>query len=278
MRKEQLSIFVRCALVSTSFLIVFHHTVSKLVKDWSNDPNFSHGFFIPLISIFMIWHKKEELTRHPIKPANWGFAILLFAMLLHVVGNIGAELFTMRIAIVLSMFGLCVFLFGWKISHAIAIPIAYLFFMIPVPAIIWNKVAFPMKLFASSLAEYTIRGIGTSILREGNILYLANATLEVADACSGLRSLTSMLALSAAFAYLSNHSRLNKWVLFLAAIPIAVVVNVVRLFVTAILASRFGEQFAQGFLHGISGWLVFLIGLGMLFCIHIALSKIPKKV
>jgi len=134
-----------------------------------------------------------------------------------------------------------------------------------------------MKLFSSSIAERAIHALGISVLREGNILILASTTLEVADACSGLRSLTSLLALSAALAYLSSHTRWKKWLLFISACPIAILVNIIRLVLTAGLASRFGEAVAQGFLHEFSGWLIFLLGLAMLVSTHSLLSKISSN-
>ena len=145
--------------------------------------------------------------------------------------------------------------------------------MIPIPAIIWNSFAFPMQLFASSVTETVIRAFGIPVYREGNIINLAETTLEVVDACSGLRSLTSMLALSAAIAYFSNLPITRKWIIFLSAVPIAIFVNVVRLTATAALASRYGSEVAQGFLHDFSGWLTFVFGLAMLLGINTLLTR-----
>lgn len=270
------SIYVQLLVLIFSFLLLFGHTIAKLVKDWSNNPNYSHGFLIPLITAFMIWQKRKEISQYPIVPSNSGVLIIVTGMVLHILGNIGAELFTMRVAIVLTVFGLSLHLFGWEITRKIAIPLAYLLLMVPIPGIVWNKIAFPMQLFASSVAEWTIQATGIPVFREGNILYLASTTLEVIDACSGLRSLTSLLALSAVFAYLCDHGVLKKLVIFLAAAPIAILVNVMRLALTAWIAERFGEQLAMGFLHEFSGWLMFLLGLAMLFGIHVMLVRIPS--
>ena len=154
------------------------------------------------------------------------------------------------------------------------LPILYLVFMIPLPAIIWNKIAFHMQLFGSYLTEQVVVLMGIPIFREGNVLHLANTTLEVVDACSGLRSLTTLFALSAVFAILSSHSTFQKWILFLAAAPIAIFANIVRLSATALLASKYGGDVAQGFLHDFSGLVVFAVGIILLVTVSNMLKKI----
>lgn len=264
-------------LLSISFSVLYFQTIVKLIKDWMADPNFSHGFLIPPVAAYMIWQKRDTLSGSALTPTNKGLFLLAMGMFLHLVGTLGAELFLKRISMIVTLSGLSLYLLGTSIAKKIVIPICYLFLMIPIPAIVWNKIAFPMQLFASSLSFQVINLMGITVLREGNILHLAQTTLEVADACSGLRSLTSLLALSAAFAYLVPIGRIGKWVLFLSAMPIAIIVNIFRLTLTAIMAQVIGPETAQGFLHELSGLLVFILAFVLLLGVYSVLDRINKK-
>lgn len=259
----------------SGFIALYYNTIYKMVIDWTIDDNYSHGFLIPAIAGFLIWLERDRLRAIQVKPANSGLVPLAGSLAFYAITHIGAELFTMRFSMILVMLSATVFLAGWKMTKALLLPLLYLVFMIPLPAIIWNKIAFPLKLFATKLAVGTIKLLQISVYSEGNVIHLANTTLEVVDACSGLRSLTSLLALSAAFALICNHTLIKKWLLFLSAVPIAIFVNIVRLTVTAILSARFGEKAAQGFLHDMSGLLIFFLALVFLYAFHQLLSKIP---
>lgn len=274
MQKVFSSVYFHISVVGLLFIIIFYSSIIAMGQDWLVDDNYSHGFLIPPVAAFMIWQQKEKLLEYLSKPGNFvGLIIIVIGMALHILGNIGAELFTKRIAIIVTIFGLSLHTFGSQIGWKIAIPMAYLIFMVPIPAIVWNKIAFPLQLFAASITAYVVDLIGIPILREGNVLHLANTSLEVVDACSGLRSLTSLLALSAAYAYITTLKPFNKWILFASAVPIAVIGNITRLTFTSIMARMIGPKAAQGFLHEMSGLLVFAVGFILLFAVYALLTK-----
>lgn len=249
-----------------------------MVNDWSTNDNYSHGFLVPFISFYLIWKDRSDLLKMKPSPSNTGMIFFIGSLLFFIVTNIGAELFTMRLSMIFVILSGVLFLFGKEITRKISLAVLYLVFMIPFPAIIWNKIAFPLKLYATSMAVSVIGFLGIPVYQEGNIIHLANSTLEVVDACSGLRSLVSLLALSAAFALVSEHLKIKKTVLFLSAVPIAIFLNILRLTVTAILSKFYGPEIVQGFLHDFSGILVFIIAIFILFTINIWLLKSNKTV
>lgn len=262
------------ALVLLAALVgLYYPVLTYLVHDWSTNDNYSHGFFIPLISGYMVYALREELGCIAVRPANWGLIVLLAGLGQLYVARVGSEYFLQRTSLILVLLGLALFLWGWELTKKLLLPIGYLLFMVPIPAIIWNKIAFPMQLFSSAVTERVIQAIGLPVFREGNVLHLAQTTLEVVDACSGLRSLTTMFALAAALAWFSDFATWKKWLLFFAAAPVAIFANIVRLTATAGLASVYGEKVAQGFLHDFSGLFTFVFGFGLLLCVNKMLTK-----
>jgi exosortase len=260
------------------FLLLYNNVIYKMVLDWVSNDNFSHGFLIPLISGYLICKRKDRLTQADIAPSNTGLILLIFSLIFYFITSIGVEQFTMRFSMIMVILSLIVFLAGWKCSRILFLPIVYLVFMIPFPTIIWNKIAFPLKLFATHMAVIVIQFFDIPVFGEGNIIHLANTTLEVVDACSGLRSLTSLLALSSALALLTEHSGTKKFFIFLSAIPIAIFLNIIRLTITAILARHYGPDIAQGFLHEASGILIFILSFLFLFAVNLLMSSIGRSV
>ncbi len=259
------------------FSIFYSEAILKLISDWSNDPNFSHGFLIPFVALYMVWYKKDELSELSEASEKNGIFIILLGMLIHIVGNVGAELFLMRFSIIITLAGMVIYFFGYAVFKKCLIPILYLILMIPIPSILWNKIAFPLQLFAAKMSAQTIGFLGIPVFREGNILHLSNTSLEVVDACSGIRSLTSLLALTGVFAFIAPLSPLKKWILFFSAVPIAVAVNVIRLTITGAMAAWISPETAHGFLHDASGFIIFGAALAMVYVIYLIGLKLENK-
>lgn len=264
---------IRLSVVLLALAGLYYQVLVQLAETWAVNDNFSHGYFIPLVSLYMIFSLREKLQKEAVRPSNWGLLILLGGLALLVLATVASLNFMQQTSLLIVLWGLMLYFFGHRCAALLFVPIAYLIFMIPVPAILWNKIAFPMQLYSSALTEQIIQLLGVTVYREGNVLHLVETSLEVVDACSGLRSLTTMFALSAALAWFAHYSTWRKWLVFLSAVPIAIFVNMVRLTATALLASRYGEKVAQGFLHEFSGMLVFILGLVLLLAINMLMSK-----
>ena len=243
--------------------ILFH-----LAKQWSNDPNFSHGFFVPAFSLLVLWQNRAQLAREPREPSAWGLLIVAFALLILVVGVLGAELFLSRISLLLLIAGFGIFFRGWHLFRAVLFPWAFLILMIPIPAIVFTQITFPLQILASKVAALLLPIAGVPVLREGNVIFLPAMPLEIAEACSGIRSLLSLGALAIIYGYLSETRVWVRIALALASIPIAVAANSLRIVGTGLLVQYWDPDKAEGFFHTFSGWLIFVVSLVMLFLLH----------
>lgn len=254
----------KVGIVLTALLWLYLPFLKTLLANWGTNDDYSHGYFIPFLTLYFIYSLRDELREIAVQPNNFGLLVIVAGLGQLVVAKIGSEFFLQRTSLIIVLLGLVLFLLGWEFLRRLFLPLVYLIFMVPLPAIIWNKIAFPMQLFSSYLTEQVISFMGIPVFREGNVMHLAETTLEVVAACSGLRSLVTMFALSGALVLVSNLPIKKKWILFLSAAPIAIFANITRLTGTALLASKFGSEVAQGFLHEFSGIVVFLLGLGLL--------------
>ncbi len=249
----------------------------EMARDWARDDNYSHGFLVPFVAAYFLWQRRERLAALAPAPAWSGLLLLLVGLAGLVVGEIGAEQFTKRLSLLVVLGGGIAFLAGWRWLRAVAFPYAYLLFMVPLPYLLYDAVAFPLKLFAARFATTVVANLGIPIYAEGNVIYLEATTLQVADACSGIRSLMSLLALAAAFAYLTQRPGWRRWVLFLSAIPIAIATNMARIVGTAVLADHYGAKVAMGFFHEFAGLAVFGAALVLLFVAGALLSRIGRR-
>jgi exosortase len=253
-------------LIAFGLLLLLYLPVLKgLVAEWSTDDNYSHGFLIPLISAYLLWRKRGTL-RELYKPEGdrAGLIFILGGMLLFILANAAAEYYTLRVSMVITLFGLVWFLTGRKVATASWFEIFFLLFMIPIPYVVYFAMTFPMQLFATKVTVKLLNFIGLTAVRQGNIIHLPGYSLEVVEACSGLRSLISLLALGAVYARLTQPNLWRQWFLFLATIPIAIVANIFRIFATAVGAYAISKELAEDFLHTVSGALVFVVSFIML--------------
>jgi exosortase len=259
------------AVIAALLLWVYHATLAHLVGQWWNDPNFSHGFFVPLFSAFVVWQERPRLASLTQRPSWWGLPVLGFGLCVLIVGQMGAELFLSRLSMLIVLAGLIVLFLGWNFMRALLFPWAFLLLMIPIPAIVFNQITFPLQLLASKVASTTLPWMGVPVLREGNVIILPAMALEVAEACSGIRSLMSLATLAVIYGYLMERRVAVRTVLALASIPIAVAANSLRIVGTGLLVQYWDPEKAQGFFHEFSGWLIFVISLVLLYLLHAAL-------
>lgn len=242
--------------------------LGHLMVQWWSDPNFSHGFFVPAFAGFLLWQDRARLASAVRAPSLWGLAIILFSLVTLVLGVFGAELFLSRISLILLLGGMVVFLLGWPTLRAMLFPLLFLVLMVPIPAIVFSQITFPLQLLASKLAAWSLSGLGVPVLREGNVITLPAMPLEVAEACSGIRSLLSLVTLTIMYGYLMEKRISTRILLVLAAVPIAVAANAFRIVGTGLLVQYWDPDKAEGFFHAFSGWLVFVVSLLLLLAVH----------
>jgi exosortase len=262
------------ALVGLLIAWLYCFTLWHLAQQWWNDPNFSHGIFVPAFSLFVVWQQRARLRSQLDAPSWWGLALIVPALLVLVLGDLGAELFLSRVSLLLLIAGLIVLFWGFSHLRVLSFPLAFLILMIPIPAIIFNQITLPLQLLASKIASTLLPWFGVPVLREGNVIGLPAMTLEVAEACSGIRSLLSLLTLSIMYGYIMDSRNSIRVVLALASVPIAVFANSLRIVGTGLLVQYWDPEKAEGFFHLFSGWLIFVVSLLMLFVLHQGVDRV----
>jgi exosortase len=259
-------------------LWLYWSTLTHLVGQWWSDPNFSHGFFVPLFSAFVIWQDRRRLVHVTPQPSWSGVIILLAGLGLLVVGRLGAELFLDRFSLLLILAAAVILFLGWNLFRVVLFPWAFLLLMIPIPTIIFNQITFPLQLLASQVAAAVLPVLGVPVLREGNVIDLPAMPLEVAEACSGIRSLMSLLALAIIYGFMMEKRLWVRWVLALASVPITVFANDVRIIGTGLLVQYWDPQAAEGYFHASWGWIIFVVSLIILYALHALIRFLfPEK-
>jgi exosortase len=250
---------------TVTFTILYWPVLTRLVHDWLNDDNYSHGIIILPLAAYFAWERRRQLADSGAAPSLWGFGVVALGLAMLLAGTLGAELFLTRVSFLVTLTGGIIVALGWPAVRTLAFPLGFLLLMIPIPAIIFNQIAFPLQLVASQVGEAGMNAAGVPVLREGNVMILAHTTLEVAEACSGIRSLISLLTLGILFGYFTDPRASVRIGIALATVPIAIVTNGLRVAGTGILAHFFGEEAAQGFFHTFSGWIVFIVAFLIMF-------------
>jgi exosortase len=266
------------AVLVAALLALYAPVLVRLVRQWWTDPDYSHGFLVPLLSAYLIWQRRDKLAEVARKPSNWGLLIVLGSLGLLFLGSLGAELFLTRISIIGTICGLIAYFSGWKLLRAMAFPLAFLLFAVPIPVLIYNEIVFPLQFIASRFATSCLEMLNLfPIMREGNVLIMPGMRLEVVEACSGIRSLMSLLALAAGYGYLAEKSVAVRWFLFLAMVPLAIVSNGTRVMITALMTNYIGPKAAEGFMHEFSGWVIFVVATVLFLGLHSLTVFVRKK-
>jgi exosortase D (VPLPA-CTERM-specific) len=261
---------------------LYASVLAHLFLQWvgpHHDPNFEHGIFVPFFALFVLWHDRNTIKAIMPNPSWAGLPLIVLSMFVLVLGVLGADIFLPRVSLLILLAGLVILFEGWKFFRAVLFPWAFLILMIPIPALLINRVTFPLQMLASRLATGLLQLVGVPVLREGNMITLPAMQLDVAEACSGIRSLLSLVTLAIIYGYLMETRKWVRVALVCAAIPIAVAANAFRIFGTGMLVWWGYEDKAEGFYHGLSGLLIFVVALILLFAVHrlISLFSMARK-
>lgn len=252
---------------------LYHSIIPDMILDWKKDDNYSHGFLVPFIAGYIAYMRKDSLVSAEVRPTNAGLGVICLGLVMLGLGWLATEYFTMRSSLVVVAAGSVLYLLGRDVFKILLAPLAYLVLMVPIPYIIYDAAAFPLKLFVTKVSVLSMKALGLVVWQEGNILMFPNITLEVADACSGLRSIMSLLALGAAYAFVLHSTTRDRVLLILSTLPIAVFTNCLRVIATGILAQYFGSAAAEGFFHEFAGLFVFAVAVAMFVALGAALKR-----
>ena len=274
-QKPQL--WVRLGVLFCLVGFLYFDVLRRLVTQWMNDPNYSHGFFVPAFSLYVLWNDRKKFEALKASPSWLGLVLVMAALAQLIVGQLGAELFLSRSSLILLLGGAVIYLLGWAYLRLAFFPWVFLVFMVPIPTIVFNQIAFPLQTLASKLATAQLQLLGVPVLREGNVIQLPAMALEVVEACSGIRSLMSLFTLAIIYGYFLEAGTVRRTVLAFSAIPIAVIANAWRVTGTGLLGEYWNPDKAQGFFHSFSGWIIFVISLLLLFGTHGLIRIVERK-
>lgn len=290
--------FYQPLAITAALAFVYFTVLVKLGRDWWSDENYSHGLLVPFVIGYILWQERKRLAAQPIQPQVWlGVAGVGVSIVMLWAGVAGAELFVQRISILVMLAGVAMYFWGFRLLRLLAVPLSLLLLSIPIPQIVFNKIAFPLQLFASRCAVSAMQLLDISVLRQGNVIELMPLgarepkRLAVVEACSGIRSLMTLVTLAVIYAYFTGpkqdggdgddsrepRSRWAIWralILVVAAVPIAILTNALRVSGTGVLAHYYGTRVADGFFHTFSGWVIYVAAALLLFATGWALDRL----
>lgn len=232
---------------------------------FAKDSYYSHGIFIPFVSGYLIWAKRDILRKIPLKSSPWGMVLIVSGILVYLLSSLFRVYFSSAFSMLVVLVGLILHFYGIRMFRAIIFPVGFLFFMMPLPLVVIVNISFQLKIFAAEIAHKVLVSMGFNAFREGSIIRMPHAHVVVDDVCSGLRSLISLTALASIFAYWLKAPMYKRIFLFLAAIPVAVITNVCRVVFLSSVSEIWGTQYATGFVHDLSGFMVFALAFGILY-------------
>jgi exosortase len=267
--------WVTISWVAALMAICYAPVLKALIFQWYDDPDMGHGFFVPTIAGYIAWKLRDRIAGKTPVPNWWGLLIMAWAGFQLYIATLGAELFLARTSLVISIIGAVLLLGGTQYLKTFAFPLFLLFFMVPIPSVIYNQLTFPLQLIASRVAESAIGLTGIPVIREGNVLELAEQKLNVVEACSGIRSLLTLTFLSLVYGYFAEKKSWIRAVLFFATIPIAIVANAGRVTATGIIAN-FKPELAEGLFHEAQGWVIFMLAFAILAAFHQVLVRVSN--
>lgn len=271
--RDRRELYLMFFLLVTALCILYWPVITSMVRVWNVDDNYSHGFIVPFIAGYLAYMRRDVLLNTVVHPSYSGFLFILLGLAMLLFGWLATEYFSMRVSLVVTLAGIVLTFLGKNVFKLLLVPMTYLLLMVPIPAILYDAAAFPLKLFVTKVSVIALKFVGIVVWQEGNVLMFPNITLEVADACSGLRSIVSLLALGAAYAFVLFPRTRDRVALILSTLPIAVFTNCLRVIATGFLAQFFGSAAAEGFFHEFAGFFVFF-GAMMMF---VALGTMLKR-
>lgn len=251
-------------LLAGLLLALYWKIIPALVLQWWDDPNYTHGFLVPLFSLYLVWRRRAVLATLPRRGSLLGIVVVLIGVGLRYLGDLGADNFLMRSSLIVILGGLVLFHLGRPIFRSVLFPLAFLFFMVPLPGVIFYAITFPLQQLAARQAAWTLETLGVPVLLDGNIIHLAQLSLGVTEACSGIRSLISLAAGAAAWACLLLPRGWGMVFFVAATLPITIVANAARVVLTGLIGQYIGVEYASGFFHEFAGLAIYVAAFACL--------------